>query len=98
MTHPEIVTPHTVETLDEARELAYKRVKAKREFTAHLVVYLVVNAFLVAVWLLSGGGYFWPGWVMAGWGIGLVLNAWDVYGRKPITEADVEAELHHVKR
>lgn len=27
---------------------------------------------LVAVWALSGGGHFWPGWVMIGWGLCLV--------------------------
>jgi hypothetical protein len=45
------------------------------------------------VWLMSGGGYFWPGWVMAGWGILLVLHAWDVFWRRPITEADVDQEV-----
>lgn len=98
MTHPEIVTPHTIETLDQSRELAIKRVRAKRDFSAHLIVYLVINSFLVVIWLLSGAGYFWPGWVLTGWGIGLVLNAWDVYGRKPITEADIEKEMQRALR
>jgi hypothetical protein len=78
---------------DEARMLARKRVKAKRDLTGHVVVYVVVNAFLVVVWWLSGQGYFWPVWVMAGWGIGLVLNVWEVYGRRPITEADIDKEM-----
>ena len=30
---------------------------------------------------------------LVGWGIGLVLNAWDVYFRRPITEADVRREI-----
>jgi hypothetical protein len=42
---------------------------------------------------MSGGGFFWPVWVIAGWGIGLAMNVWEVYGRKPITEADVDDEL-----
>jgi len=78
---------------DEARRLARKRVQAKRDLSSHVVVYVVVNAFLVAIWWLSGQGYFWPAWVMAGWGIGLVLNVWDVYGRRPITEADIDKEM-----
>jgi hypothetical protein len=76
-----------------ARGLAIKRVKDKRDFTTHAVTYLVVNTFLILVWYLSGAGYFWPGWVLAGWGIGLVLNGWEVYGRKPISEADIEREM-----
>lgn len=77
----------------EARDLAFKRVKARRDLSAHAVTYLVVNTFLIGVWFMSGGGYFWPAWVMGGWGIGLALNAWDVLFRRPITEADIEREM-----
>jgi hypothetical protein len=76
------------------RETARKRVQAKRDFASHLVAYAVINAFLIAVWAITGGGYFWPAWVLACWGAGLVLHAWDVYWRRPVTEADVDAELH----
>jgi len=76
-----------------ARHLAFKRVKARRDLGAHAVTYVVVNAFLVGVWFMSGGGYFWPAWVIGGWGIGLVLNAWEVLFRRPITEADIQREM-----
>ena len=33
----------------------------------------MVNAFLIGVWALTGHGYFWPAWVLGGWGIGLAL-------------------------
>lgn len=77
---------------------ARKRVEAKRNFGAHLVAYVVVNALLVGIWLTTGAGYFWPAWVIAGWGVGLVLNAWDVYLRRPITDADIESELRRQRR
>lgn len=32
-----------------------------------------------------------------GRGIGLALNAWDVYVRRPITEADVEREVRSLR-
>jgi hypothetical protein len=54
--------------------------------------YVAVNLFLVLVWALSGGGYSWPGRVMAAWGVGLALGLWD-YFRGPITEADIDKEL-----
>jgi len=78
---------------DDERDAARRRVQAKRDFGSHVVAYVVVNAFLVAVWAMTGGGYFWPVWVLAGWGAGLVLHAWDVYWRRPVTDADVDAEL-----
>jgi len=30
---------------------------------------------------------------IAAWGIGLVMNAWDVYWRREITEQDIKHEL-----
>lgn len=77
----------------ERREAAVSRLKNKRAFTQSLVAYVVVNAFLVAIWAMSGAGYFWPGWVMAAWGIGLVMHAWTVFFQKPITDDEIEREM-----
>ena len=82
----------------DAREAARRRVQAKRDFGSHLVAYIVVNACLVSLWAITGAGYFWPAWVLACWGAGLVLHAWDVYWRRPVTDADVNEELRHHHR
>ena len=74
-------------------EQARKRVEQKRKFRADLVAYIVINAFLIGVWAATGMGYFWPAWVLAGWGALLVLDAWDVFYRRPVTRKDVEDEL-----
>jgi len=37
--------------------------------------YLALMVLLVGIWALSGGGYFWPGWAMLGWGFAL-LSQW----------------------
>ena len=60
---------------DPKREAAIKRLKAKRGFWDHVAVYTIVNILLVIVWAFSGRGYFWPIWIIAGWGIGLLMNA-----------------------
>ena len=78
---------------DERRTAAVKRLKDKRDFRNHVAAYVLVNAFLVAIWAFSGGGYFWPVWVIAGWGIGLAFNAWAVYFERPITEEDIRKEM-----
>ena len=75
------------------REAALARLEAKREFRTHIAVYVVVNAMLVAIWALSGQGYFWPVWPMLGWGIGLVLHGWKVFYEKPISEEEIRREM-----
>jgi uncharacterized ion transporter superfamily protein YfcC len=77
----------------EEYEQARKRVERKRKFGADLVAYVVINAFLIIVWAASGMGYFWPAWVLAGWGMLLVLDAWNVFFCRPVTRTDIENEL-----
>jgi hypothetical protein len=90
-------TEDVIEVVDE-REAARRRLQARRDFGSHLVSYVVVNAFLIGVWAVTGAGYFWPVWIMACWGMGLVLHAWDVFWRRPLTEADIDAELERRRR
>ncbi|MGB2850948.1 MAG: 2TM domain-containing protein [Solirubrobacterales bacterium] len=81
-------------TGEKRRELALERLKKKRDFKAHLVMYISVNVLLIVIWAVSGTDtFFWPIFVLVGWGIGLVANAWDVYGRKPISEDEVQQEM-----
>jgi hypothetical protein len=82
----------------DLRDEARKRLQKRRDFTAHVVVYVVINAVLIGIWAISGAGYFWPAWVLLGWGVGLVLNAWDVFFRRPVTESDIDRELERQKR
>jgi len=78
---------------DERREAAIKRVKAKRDFRNHLSIYVMVNALLVVIWAVNGGGTFWPIWPIAGWGIGVAINGWTAYLEKPITEEEIRREM-----
>jgi len=77
----------------DRRAEAVKRLEKKRGWTSALVAYVVVNAFLVGIWATTGRGYFWPGWVLGGWGIGMVLGFWDAFVRRPIGESDIQAEM-----
>ena len=74
-------------------ERARKRVEKKRKFKGDVVAYVVINTFLIGVWAVTGFGYFWPGWVLAAWGVFLLLDAWNLYYRRPITEDDIEREM-----
>lgn len=80
-----------------ARATARTRIEKRRSLQTGMVAYVVVNAFLVAIWAMTGAGYFWPGWIIAGWGVGMVLGFWD-YARGPITDSDIDDELRRMRR
>ena len=76
------------------RERAMLQLKKRRDFHAHVLIYVLVNAFLAVIWALtSDHGFFWPLFIIGAWGIGLVMNAWDVYWRHDITEEDIRREV-----
>ena len=82
----------------DLRQRAIKRLKKRRDFYNHLVAYVVVNSFLVLIWAVtSPHGYFWPAWPLAGWGIGLVLNAWDVYRNEDFEEGQIRREMQRLQ-
>jgi hypothetical protein len=87
-------------TDDEIREIATKRVRARRGFFWHLVVYVVINLFLIGIWYFNGRGYFWPGWVLGGWGIFLIFNAVAAFGREDMwaEREAVDKEVEKIKK
>lgn len=81
------------------RDRAIRRLKKKRDFQAHLVIYVLVNAFLVVIWAVTGTDhFFWPIFIMVGWGIAVVMNAWDVYRSEEPNEEQIRREMGRMKR
>jgi hypothetical protein len=70
----------------------WRMAKARAKFKAHLFTYLVVNALLWAIWLLTdynsewhqAGRHFnsipWPVWSTVFWGFGVFMNGVRAYG------------------
>lgn len=85
-------------TQQDLREQAIERLKKKRDFRAHVFIYVAVNAMLVVIWAVVGRGFFWPIFPILGWGVGVAANAWDVYGRKPIGEDEIRRETERLQR
>jgi cytochrome b561 len=78
------------------RDRAVQQLKKRRDFYGHLLIYVLVNAFLVVIWAISHShGFFWPVFPIVGWGIAVVMNAWDVFWRPGITEENIQ---HEIKR
>jgi hypothetical protein len=84
---------------DALRVRAIKRLKKRRDFYGHLFVYTLVNGVLVAIWAVANvHGFFWPIYPILGWGIGVVLNAWDVYRKETFSEEQIQREIGHLQR
>ncbi|MCG2611052.1 2TM domain-containing protein [Flavobacterium sp. SM15] len=75
---------------NEKYESARKRVKEIKEFYGHLLSYVVVNLFLVAVNLLTSPEHLWFFWPMLGWGIGVSVHAMRVFNIMPFLGKDWE--------
>ncbi len=88
----------SADTEQEIRNQAIERLKKKRDFKTHVLMYVTVNAFLVVIWAISDSGFFWPIFPILGWGIGVIANAWDVYGRKPISEEEIRREVDRLRQ
>jgi hypothetical protein len=89
----------STKTDQELRDQAIERLKKRRDFRGHVFIYVAVNAMLVAIWAITSGGddFFWPIFPILGWGIGVAANAYDVYGRKPISEDEIRREADRLR-
>ena len=81
----------------DLRERATAQLKKKRDFGAHLFIYLVVNGFLIGIWAFTRTGFFWLVFPLFLLGIRLVINAWDVYWRKPMSEDQIRREMERMR-
>ena len=100
-THPDVGNEVVAASDEGLREQALRTIKKRRDFHTHAFAYVTVNLAVWAVWVaigaLSGSWWPWPLWVTLGWGVGLVFNAWDVYLRRPITEAELQHEMDRLR-
>jgi 2TM domain len=88
-------------TPEVLREQALRRFTKRRELKTHAVVFTLVNLTVWGMWVAiaatSDSWWPWPVFLTLFWGIGLVMNAWDVYFRKPITEQELKREIDRLE-
>ncbi len=89
-------TPDPGRSDEDLRARALERLKAKREFSAHVLAYVLVNAFLIVIWAVTDSGFFWPIFPILGWGIGLAFHAWDVFRSGP-SEDQIRREIDRLR-
>jgi hypothetical protein len=87
-----------VEADSSLRDQALARLKRKREFRNHLVIFVAVNVVLWLIWAFSDDrGFPWPAFVTVLWGFGTGMQAWNVYGQRPISDQEVEQEMQRMR-
>lgn len=59
---------------DDLLRVARKRVGLKMGFYTHLLIYVLVNAALLLLNRLYGGGIHWHMFPLMGWGLGLLIH------------------------
>jgi signal transduction histidine kinase len=59
----------------EDRAAALRKLVQRRRFHHHAGAQVILNIFLIGIWLAAGSGYFWPAWVMLGSAVAVGLNA-----------------------
>jgi hypothetical protein len=82
---------------EQLRAAALTRLRKKSDFSAHVLAYVLVNAFLVGIWAVTGHGFFWPIFPILGWGIGVAFNAWDIYRRQDYSEEQIRREMDRLR-
>ena len=81
--------------LDKVQDDALWRVAKKRAaFKLYFAVYIFVNLFLIGIWYFTTGigSYFWPGWPMFAWGLGILFQYFDAYLGTSVFSEDKEFE------
>jgi hypothetical protein len=78
----------------ELRKQAVGRLRKQRGFRTHLLVYLLVSAFLVLMWALTDRhGFFWPVWPIAFWAIFVVVNGVNSYRPQTFSETEIRKQM-----
>jgi uncharacterized membrane protein YdbT with pleckstrin-like domain len=60
---------------------AHRQVHGLRRFYMHLLVFVAVNAGLLAINLMSSPGRLWFHWPLLGWAVWLALHAFATFTR-----------------
>lgn len=89
------------DNMSERDRMLYKIARKRVSFRTHFATYIIVNAFLWAIWFFGEARdphdmVPWPMWSTLGWGVGVAFSYYDAfYGNK--VEA-IDKEFEKLKR
>jgi len=67
-------------TEDRKYQKALERVRMIRGFYTHLVIYVLVNTLLFLINIMASPDVLWFYWPLLGWGVGVVVHVFYVFG------------------
>lgn len=84
-------------TQEEKEKALWQMAKARVGFKWALLSYIVVNSFLVTIWLFTSWQsdrnlYFWPIWPILGWGVGIAFQYFHAYHGSQLFSTEKEYE------
>lgn len=86
-----------VRTDEELYQLAQKRLRIKKGFLIHLIVYSIVMALLIIINLYSGSKP-WFIYPLLGWGIGVAIHGFVTYSSLTSSSEDkIQREIDRIK-
>jgi hypothetical protein len=84
---------------DPFRAQAVRRLHRKRGLQGHALSFVLVNLLAVSLWwFLSPRAFFWPLYLLVGWGVGLAFHAWAVCAPSELDEDRVQREIDRIRR
>lgn len=75
---------------NELMKKAKKRVKAKKEFNIHLIVFLCIMPFIFMINWLTTPGFWWAFFSLGGWGFALIMHYVTQFGFFGLNSPDWE--------
>lgn len=83
----------------ELRRHAVHRADMKLVFRSHVLVYVIVNAGLFFINLVTSPGAWWFYWPILGWGLGLIAHGVVVYADgENLRGRMIDAEYERLRR
>ncbi len=79
-------------------ERAKKKVKERKGFYGHLTAYLATGIFFLAINMLNFDGDIWFYWPLLGWGIGLLIHYFNVFGLPFVGRLDEDWEEKEIQK
>lgn len=81
---------------EDIRDIARKRLKAKRDFWSMVLTFVLVTLVINTIWVMNGTDTdYWPAWPMLGFAIATFFTGINVFGpgNKPISEEAIDREI-----